>query len=85
MLYLHTTTDPKLIGDTLRAVPKEVDKIFVIDDGSTDNQNEIIRKLQKKDKRIDLIIHDKPKGPGGALLLDTKNLLASFHDSYRRR
>ena len=74
-IVIPAHNESKLIGDTLNSIPKEIDKIFVIDDGSTDNQNEIINIIKTKDKRIELIIHESPKGPGGAIISGYKRSL----------
>lgn len=57
-----------LIKDTLTGIPKYVDKIFVVNDGSTDNTLAIIKKLSKQNKRIQIINHEKNKGLGQSLI-----------------
>lgn len=74
-IVIPAHNESKLISDTLNAIPKSIDKIFVIDDGSTDNQNEIISKIMKKNKKIELIVHDKSKGPGGAIISGYKKCM----------
>ncbi|MBU4480618.1 glycosyltransferase family 2 protein, partial [Patescibacteria group bacterium] len=41
-------------------------ELIVVDDGSTDNTEDIIRQFQEKDKRIKYIKHDKNKGGSAA-------------------
>ena len=60
--------NPDLIKGTLENVPKIIDRIYVIDDKSTDIQNSIISNCAKKDKRIVLIKHDVNAGCGGAII-----------------
>jgi glycosyltransferase involved in cell wall biosynthesis len=54
----------------LKRIPREfykkVNKHFVINDGSTDNTVEVIKKLQKKYKKIVLLDHVVNKGYGAA-------------------
>ena len=45
------------IKDTIETIPDFVDKIYVIDDGSTDRTAEIVKTLT--DQRIYLIQHEK--------------------------
>ena len=56
------------IKNTIEALPDFVDKIYVIDDGSTDKTAEIVKTLT--DKRIRLLQHEVNKGPGAALVTD---------------
>lgn len=57
-----------LIGETLDGIPNFVDKIIVINDGSTDNTLSIIQKKSLKEKRIQIINHEKNKGLGQSLI-----------------
>lgn len=57
-----------LILDTLSGIPEYVDKIFVINDASTDDTFELILQQQKKDSRIHVINHKTNKGLGQSLI-----------------
>ena len=57
-----------LILDTLNGMPEFVDVIFVVDDGSTDNTLELIKKKRIDDPRIELIEHRDNKGLGQSLI-----------------
>ena len=61
------------IKDTSETLPDFVDKIYVIDDGSTDKTAEIVKTLT--DKRIHLLQHEINKGPGAALVTGYKTEL----------
>lgn len=78
-LVIPAHNEEKLIGDTLAAVPVIVDKIFVIDDCSSDGQNKVIMEQSKKDPRVELIKHEKNQGPGGAIIT---GYLRSLQDGY---
>ena len=67
-LVIPAYKEEKLIKPTLDAVPKLIDKIYVVDDKSPDNQNEVIEKCAKKDTRIILLRHEKNQGCGGAII-----------------
>lgn len=67
-LVIPAYNEQKLIKPTLRNVPKTIDKIYVVNDGSTDNTNLVVKNLMKKDKRITLITHGKNRGVGQAII-----------------
>jgi glycosyltransferase involved in cell wall biosynthesis len=58
------------IKDTIETLPDFVDRIYVVDDGSTDKTVEIVKTLT--DKRIHLLQHEVNKGPGAALVTGYK-------------
>ncbi|MDD4249614.1 MAG: glycosyltransferase, partial [Methanosarcina sp.] len=55
-----------LIGETLRGIPEYVDRIYVIDDCSTDRTGEIIKKFG--DPRIVYLRHEVNKGVGAGII-----------------
>ncbi|MEK6932304.1 MAG: glycosyltransferase family 2 protein [Nanoarchaeota archaeon] len=63
-LVIPAYNEEKLIIPTLKNVPRLVDRIYVVDDASKDNMFNVLRVLQKKDKRIKIIKHHKNQGPG---------------------
>lgn len=60
--------EEKLISETLKGIPDFVDKIYVIDDGSTDKTSEIVEDFMRIDKRVMLIKHEKNLGVGKAIV-----------------
>ena len=67
-LVIPAYKEEKLIKPTLESVPDLIDKIYVVDDKSPDNQNQVIEKCVKKDNRIILLKHEKNLGCGGAII-----------------
>ncbi|MFA5348558.1 MAG: glycosyltransferase [Methanoregula sp.] len=59
--------EEKHIGPTLDSVPDYIFRIYAVDDASTDQTAEIIRKYAENDSRIMLIRHDKNKGVGASV------------------
>lgn len=57
-----------LIGNTLDSIPEYIDKIYVVNDCSTDKTQEIIEHYALKDKRISLINHTVNSGVGVAII-----------------
>lgn len=57
-----------LIDKMLSGIPDYVDKIFVINDASTDKTYDIIIDMQTNDSRIDIINHKKNTGLGQSLI-----------------
>ena len=71
-LVIPAYNESKLIKPTLENVPDVVDKVFVIDDASTDNMADVVKERMKHDDRITLIQHDKNSGPGQGIITGYK-------------
>lgn len=59
-------------------------EIIVVDDGSTDNTKEVVKKLQKKDRRIKYIQHNNKRGGSAARntgIREAKGKYIAFQDS----
>lgn len=74
------------IESTIRQVSKDVPgaKILVVNDKSTDNTLEILKRLKKKYKNLGIINHSKNRGYGGALktgFSSTKTKYLAFLDA----
>ncbi|KTD21647.1 glycosyltransferase family 2 protein [Legionella londiniensis] len=55
------------IGIVVNTMPKFVDKIVIVDDGSKDKTVEKVKELQQSHERIVLIEHEVNQGVGGAI------------------
>ena len=78
-LVIPAYNEATLIKPTLDAVPALIDKVYVIDDKSPDDQNTVILKCAETDPRITLITHEVNQGPGGAIIT---GYATSFRDDY---
>lgn len=67
-LVVPAYNEERLIKPTLENAPKTIDKIYVIDDASTDYTDNMVKRCGENDKRIKLIKHDKNKGVGQAII-----------------
>ncbi|OAB46181.1 glycosyltransferase family 2 protein [Paenibacillus glacialis] len=59
-------------------------ELIVVDDRSTDNTREVVEQFVRQDARINYVVNDRSKGPGGARnfgMLYAKGELLSFLDS----
>ena len=54
----------KTVGEVISKIPKSVAKIIVVNDGSTDNTADVLKKV--KDRRLVILTHKKNKGYGGS-------------------
>lgn len=79
-LVIPAYNEEKLIKPTLEHIPELIDKVYVIDDASTDNMSEVVREMAKQDQRIELIQHEKNQGPGSAIITGYKRSLEENHD-----
>ena len=78
-LVIPAYNEEKLIRPTLENLPELIDKVYVVDDRSPDNQNNVILDCAKTDSRIELIKHEINQGPGGAIIT---GYLKSSRDGY---
>ena len=69
-----------VIEKTLVEIPKFVDRIYVVDDASTDETAKRVEQVMKKDSRIELIRHEKNIGVGGAIVSGWKKGLEEGMD-----
>jgi glycosyltransferase involved in cell wall biosynthesis len=67
-----------LIGATLEGIPQLVDRIIVVDDGSTDATTERARNLG--DPRVEVISHERRSGVGAATITGYRRALADGLD-----
>jgi glycosyltransferase involved in cell wall biosynthesis len=78
-LVIPARNEERLIGPTLEGATETIDRIYVIDDGSTDNTAEVVRKYASIDPRVELIQHEKNRGVGQAIIT---GYLRSSEDGY---
>lgn len=68
--------EQKLIGETLASIPDYVDRIYAVDDASTDDTTEFIQEFCKdKDERVVFIKHEQNGGVGAAIVSGYKRAL----------
>jgi len=72
--------EQELIGETLSGIPSYVDRIYVVDDGSTDNTSKIVGEFMRKDPRIVLIKHERNQGVGKSIIDGYKKALEDGMD-----
>src|SRR4029078_8214018 len=68
-----------LIGATLQGIPGFVDRIYLVDDASTDATAERARAVE--DPRVEVITHDHNRGVGAAIVTGYKRALAERMDA----
>jgi glycosyltransferase involved in cell wall biosynthesis len=67
--------EERLIAETLSGVPAFVDRIYVVDDASTDVTCERVEAAAAADKRVRLIRHERNAGVGAAIVSGYKAAL----------
>lgn len=79
-LVIPAYNEEKLIGKTLGAVPAVFDRIYVVDDASTDQQAVVIQNIAATDSRVRLLRHSENQGPGGAIITGYKESAREGYD-----
>jgi glycosyltransferase involved in cell wall biosynthesis len=72
--------EEQLLPDTLAGIPSFVDRIFVVDDASSDDTVAQARAFSAKDERITVIVHERNSGAGAAVVTGYKAALAEKFD-----
>jgi glycosyltransferase involved in cell wall biosynthesis len=70
--------EEQLIGTTLAGVPAFVDRIYVVDDGSTDAT--VDRAQETGDARVEIVSHDRNCGVGAAIVTGYQRALEAGDD-----
>jgi glycosyltransferase involved in cell wall biosynthesis len=70
--------EEKLIAKTISTMPDLVDRIFVIDDASTDSTAEVARAVG--DPRVEVFTQPKNSGVGGAIMAGHRRVLEEGQD-----
>ena len=79
-LVVPAYNEERLIRPTLENVPDLVDKVFVINDGSTDNTATVVRECMAADSRIEMIDHGRNRGVGAGFITGYKRALEDGYD-----
>ena len=70
------------IASVIDKIPDYVDRVYVVDDKSTDDTVAVARKrIAETDKPITLLIHDRNQGVGGAIVTGYKQAIADEMDA----
>jgi glycosyltransferase involved in cell wall biosynthesis len=70
--------EERLLLDTINGIPNYVMRIYIIDDGSTDNTPEIIKRIN--DPRVKSVRHETNKGVGASIITGYKIALRDEMD-----
>jgi len=66
-----------LVASTVSTIPAFVDKIYVVDDGSTDAT---VERAEGADERVEVIRHEKNEGVGAAIVTGYRRSAADEYD-----
>lgn len=71
-LVIPAHNEEKLIVPTLASVPEFVDRVYVVDDASTDKTRERVMARAAEGFDVQLLCHETNRGPGGAIITGYK-------------
>jgi glycosyltransferase involved in cell wall biosynthesis len=60
--------EAELLPETLAGIPAFVDRVYVVDDASTDGTVEQARAAATADSRIEVLVHERNRGVGAAIV-----------------
>ncbi len=60
--------EERLIQKTIDTLPDFIDHVITVNDASTDNTLEVLKKIKKKNKKLEIIDNKDNQGVGGALM-----------------
>jgi glycosyltransferase involved in cell wall biosynthesis len=69
--------EESLVASTVSNVPAFVDKIYVVDDGSTDAT---VERAEGADERVEIVAHERNQGVGGAIISGYRRAAAEGYD-----
>jgi glycosyltransferase involved in cell wall biosynthesis len=69
-----------LLPQTLAGIPDFVDRVYVVDDASRDQTVERARAAAAGDSRIEIVVHERNRGVGAAIVTGYKRALAEGVD-----
>ncbi|MER3409977.1 MAG: glycosyltransferase family 2 protein [Thermoleophilia bacterium] len=72
--------EERLLPITLAGIPDFVDRVYVVDDASRDGTADRAREAQASDRRVELIVHERNRGVGAAIVSGYKRALAEGMD-----
>lgn len=79
-LVIPAYNEEKLISRTLESVPALIDRVYVVDDASPDNQAGVIMEFARKDPRVTLLRHTVNQGPGAGIITGYRRSAADGYD-----
>ncbi len=64
-----------LIAETINSIPEFTDRIYVVNDGSSDNTCEIASGMSRQNGRLVVVTHERNRGVGAAIITGYKKCL----------
>ena len=69
-----------LIAETIGGIPGFVDRIYIVDDASTDGTAARMHQLSERDRRVEVIAHERNRGVGAAIVSGYKRAIEESVD-----
>lgn len=72
--------EEKLVAKVVESMPAYVDRVYIVDDGSTDRTCEVVSSLCARNEKVRLVAHEKNKGVGAAIVTGYEKCLEDGMD-----
>src|SRR5690349_19889033 len=79
-LVIPAHNEEKLIVPTLSGVPEVVERVYAVDDASTDRTCERVSERAAEGFDVQLVRHETNRGPGGAIISGYKRAREEGYD-----
>ena len=72
--------EERLVASVIDSMPSYVDRVYIVDDGSTDRTRQIVLNMCQKNSKVELVEHEANRGVGAAIITGYEKCLQDGMD-----